>query len=162
MTAPPDTLRKRILEAPRGLYLAGALAWMAGIFVLSGMRIHLPESGYPRLWSFLVNFFHFPLYAGLGALLLLGLRSGGGEGTPRLGRRAVISALAVLALYGAFDEIHQSFTGRTPSVLDFLVDCCGGGAAMAVLRFHLEEGLERRRFLALLGLLVLAAALFAA
>lgn len=158
----PDVTHAGILEAPRALYIAGALAWMGGIFLLSSMKIHLPETGNPRLWSFLANFFHFPLYAGLGALLLLGFRRDGEKKGSRLGPRAFVPALAVLALYGAFDEVHQSFTGRTPSVLDFLVDCCGGGAAVVALRFHLEKTMEGKRCLALLGVLILAAVLFAA
>ena len=71
---------------------------------------------------------HLLVYAGLGVLFLVPLAEA------RLSRVTVrAAAIAVLCsvLYGAFDEVHQSFTpGRSPDVRDLFAD--GLGAALGV------------------------------
>jgi VanZ family protein len=146
-----------LARLPPPLCLALSALYMAGIYVLSGLEISFPETGHPWLWSFLGNLFHFPLYTGLGLLLLLGFRSWRRGETAELGTGAALSALAVLALYGAFDEVHQSWTGRTPALSDFMLDICGGLAALLILKTVLEKRIGLRAFLALFALLTAAA-----
>ena len=105
-----------LLRIPRKIYLVAAVAYMGGIYFLSSIHIPIEEETYPFFWSFCANFFHFPLYMGLGSILLLGLRTHTGS----LNARTVIAALCIVALYGAFDEYHQSWTGRNPSIMS----CC--------------------------------------
>jgi VanZ family protein len=43
--------------------------------------------------------------------------------------RAMALAILLTAAYGAADEFHQSFVpGRTPRVIDWLIDSAGAGA----------------------------------
>ena len=98
-------------------YLAAALLYMAAIFALSS----LPGSaaGIPPPWDKLA---HFLEYAVLGFLL--------GRGTGRF-----FSALAIAALYGASDELHQAFVpGREASALDWAADLLGALAGAALSR----------------------------
>lgn len=71
---------------------------------------------------------HFLGYGGLAFLLgcLILLQSG------HSGKRRVmlIGAMALLALYGAFDELTQLFVGRSCDLLDWLADL--GGSAIGL------------------------------
>ena len=129
--------------------LALAGMYMVGIYILSSLQITYPDTGTPYLWSFLANLFHFPLYTGLGLLLLLGFRSRKNRDNRELASGTSIPALIVLCLYAAFDETHQSWSGRTPSLLDFFLDACGGLLALLILKYSLEKSLKGGRFLAL-------------
>ena len=78
-----------------------------------------------HLWDKLV---HLLVYAVLGVLFLVPLAEA------RLARvtvKAAATAVLLSLLYGAFDELHQSFTpGRSPDVRDLFAD--GLGAALGV------------------------------
>jgi len=78
-----------------------------------------------HFWDKLV---HLLVYACLGVLFLVPLAEA------RLSRvrvKAVATAVLLSVLYGAFDEVHQSFTpGRSPDLRDLLAD--GLGAALGV------------------------------
>jgi VanZ family protein len=64
---------------------------------------------------------HLVEYAALGALLVPGLRLAGS-----MPRGALLGAVALASLYGATDELHQSFVpGRTADVLDWAADTLG-------------------------------------
>ncbi len=98
-------------------YLAAALLYMAAIFALSS----LPGSaaGIPPPWDKLA---HFLEYAVLGFLL--------GRGTGQFDL-----ALAIAALYGLSDELHQAFVpGREASILDWLADALGAAFGAALSR----------------------------
>jgi len=72
---------------------------------------------------------HGLAYAGLGALLVPGLRAAGFSPGG-----ALLVAVALAGLYGATDEFHQSFVpGRTADVLDWAADTLGAaiGASAA-------------------------------
>lgn len=70
---------------------------------------------------------HAVAYAGLGGLLLRALAGGLGR---RAAVRAVLLAVAIAALYGASDEIHQHFVPhRSMDPYDLLADTTGAAAA---------------------------------
>jgi VanZ family protein len=85
---------------------------------------------------------HFVEYFILSLLVLRGIRAGR-QGT-RLGWS--LAAIAVVAGYAALDEYHQAFVpGRTPAVLDVLLDTTGGTAAQAIAGLVLLWGRVRER-----------------
>jgi len=131
------------LKISRSSYGLAAAAYMGLIYFLSSLYIPMDDVPHPNLISFAANLFHLPLYMGLAMVLLLALRSNKNEGAlfPRV---TVRNSIFILALYGAFDEYHQSWSGRTPSVLDWLVDICAGAAAVWTLQFLLEKSLAAR------------------
>lgn len=143
-----------LLTRPSPLfYLFTAALYMGFIYFLSSVQIPIEESAHPKFWSYMGNLFHFPLYAGLGCLLLLGFRTSSDDAGVHLRTRTLILALLILAAYGAFDEYHQSWTGRTPSVIDFVMDLNGGLLAVIVLKLILDKSLSPGRFLLLFALL---------
>lgn len=107
----------------RWLRWAPALLYMAGIFAASAQ----PTVRLPRMDNS-DKVLHFAAYAGLGGLLAYGA-----AGTA-LGPLPLIAAGS---LYGASDEVHQSFVpGRTPDLLDWVADTLGAIAGvLAVHRF---------------------------
>jgi VanZ family protein len=82
---------------------------------------------------------HGLAYTVLGALLVPGLRAAGCSA-----RCAVLLAVALASVYGATDEIHQSFVpGRNADVLDWVADTLGatlGAAATATLALRRPRG----------------------
>ncbi len=95
---------------------APALAWMAGIFVLSS-RSDLPKAAASVMGELLLTAAHFVGYGILAILLAHALA------LPRHGK---VVALVLAVLYGITDEFHQSFTpGRSASAVDLLVDLLG-------------------------------------
>ncbi|HEY0152734.1 MAG TPA: VanZ family protein [Longimicrobium sp.] len=100
---------------------APALLCMAAIFVASARpTIRLPDVDNSD------KMLHFAAYAGLGALLAYG---GAASAAGRL------PLIAIGTLYGASDEVHQSFVpGRTPDLLDWVADTLG--AIAGVLAAH--------------------------
>jgi VanZ family protein len=65
---------------------------------------------------------HFALYAGQGWLVSRTLRT----------RRTVTLAWALLAVatFAAFDEWHQQFFARDPSILDWIADVIGASVGI--------------------------------
>lgn len=109
---------------------APALLCMAAIFVASAQpTVRLPDVDNSD------KMLHFAAYAGLGVLLAYG-------GAPAaMGRRPLI---AIGTLYGASDEVHQSFVpGRTPDLLDWVADTLG--AIAGVLAAHRYFSRRRAR-----------------
>lgn len=89
-----------------------ALLYMAGIFVASAQ----PTVSLPRLGDS-DKVLHFAAYAGLGGLLAYG-------GAPAA--LGPLPLIAIGSMYGASDEVHQSFVpGRTPDLLDWVADTLG-------------------------------------
>ncbi len=102
-------------------------AWAALIFFLSSR----PGSAYPDAGLFLQKGAHVIEYAVLALLLL---RAWLGHGFKPAA--AVTLAWLGAVLYGATDELHQSFvSGRTASPLDVGIDAVG--AALGLLVVHL-------------------------
>jgi VanZ family protein len=85
---------------------------------------------------------HFSEYFIFSLLILRAIR--GGRHTTRLAW--ALAAIGIVAAYAMFDELHQSFVpGRTPAVLDVLIDASGGAAAQAIAALVLLWGHVRGR-----------------
>lgn len=106
-----------------------AVLWAVVIFVASAQpRVPLPKVGH---WDKLS---HFGAYAVLGLLLARGTAASALNGW---------WAVALAALYGATDEIHQAFVpGRSPELGDWIADVLGA-AAGAFLYLYLRTGAGR-------------------
>lgn len=99
------------------------IVWMAVIFALSAQSTlpSIPESAADAVFK---KTGHAVAYAILYVLVARGLHGG-----QPLQWRRLLAALALSALYGASDELHQNLVpGRTPRVFDWLVDV--GGATV--------------------------------
>ena len=109
----------------RALLWAPAVGYMALIFFASSV----PGDQLPgHFWDKAV---HFLVYGVLGALFLLPATDARLE---RLGARAAFLGVLYATLYGAFDEIHQSFTPeRTPDLHDLLADTLGASLGVVVI-----------------------------
>jgi VanZ family protein len=90
-----------------------------------------------HFWDKLV---HLVVYAGLGVLFLVPLAQ---AQLSRVTVKAAAIAVLLSVLYGAFDEMHQSFTpGRSPDVRDLFADALG--AALGVAAVWLLSAIVRR------------------
>jgi VanZ family protein len=113
-------MRRAVPFLPAALYAAL-------IFALSAQANPLPFM--PPEFLLHDKLLHGLAYAALGGLLVPGFRGAG-----RSALAALLLAVLVSSLYGATDEIHQSFVpGRTADVLDWVADTLGAalGAAAA-------------------------------
>jgi len=111
----------------RLLWLAPAFAYAGLIFWLSHQSNPLPMLSVALSDKLL----HGLEYAGLAALLVLGLTHLGTMGM----RRAALLAILLAAAYGGSDELHQSFVpNRDASWLDWAADVSGAvvGGILAV------------------------------
>ena len=114
-------------------WLLPALAYAGLIFYLSSQSNPVPWL-LDQWWSW-DKLLHATEYAGLAALLVLGLTHLGTMGM----RRAALLAILLAAAYGATDELHQYFVpGRSCDLIDWLADltgaCAGGLLAVPFLR----------------------------
>lgn len=106
------------------LTIALVLYWLVAFL---GTHIPIPAGVIPRGGD---KVLHFAGYAMLASLLLC-LRASRGP----FGWRSVVVRWAVLAMYGAFDEVTQSLVGRHADVADWCADLIGAafGLGLAVL-----------------------------
>jgi hypothetical protein len=121
------------------IHAGATLSYMAFIFILSSMKIK-PFIQVGLLQELLVNLCHVPLYFGLSMPLSLYTRKlfkVQERGRPSLDWALV--AMAILLVFSASDEYHQSFTGRHPTVMDLISDVIGGLAGVLVLSFILDR-----------------------
>jgi len=118
-------------------FWAPVVIWAGVIFFLSSIPgKHIPKVGIPNIDK-LVHSFEFFI---LGLLVIRAFINSYIEPSPlerspvSVSRKrhninlakAIILSIIIASLYGASDEWHQSFVaGRTPDVLDFLVDFIG-------------------------------------
>ena len=103
----------------RWLAFLPPLAYAAVIFALSSQSRPLPFL--PDEFLLHDKLLHALEYSVLGALLVLSLRLAGLRP-----RTALLVAVLLGSLYGATDEIHQSFVpGRDAAVLDWVADTLG-------------------------------------
>ena len=102
---------------------APALLWSVIIFALSS----IPGNHLPPLtgWWNADKLVHGAVYAVLGALCWRGLRATGARGYGS--GMQVGAAVAMTALYGITDELHQALTPRrSPDPFDVIADAVGG------------------------------------
>jgi len=109
------------------LFWLPVLAWMALIFVLSSQS-GLRASEDDAVEKPLRVVAHLLAFGGLSALLLLAL-SRGRHPTPV----AALLAFVVAVIYGATDELHQSFVPeRAGRIDDLLVDAVGAAIGVGL------------------------------
>jgi VanZ family protein len=105
----------------------------------------LPKASYAvlfRIHHYIRKCAHFTEYFILSLLILRAIR--GGRHTTRFAW--ALAAIGIVAAYAALDEFHQSFVpGRTPAVMDVLIDASGGAAAQAIAALILLWGHVRGR-----------------
>lgn len=105
----------------------------------------LPKASFTvlfRIHHYIRKCGHFTEYFILSLLILRAIR--GGRHTTRLAW--ALAAIGIVAAYAALDEFHQSFVpGRTPAVMDVLIDASGGAAAQAIAALVLLWGHVRAR-----------------
>jgi VanZ family protein len=120
----------------RWLAFAPPLAYAAVIFALSSQSRPLPFL--PDELLLHDKLLHALEYSVLGALLVVSLRLAGLRPRP-----ALVVAVLLGSLYGATDEIHQSFVpGRDAAVLDWVADTLGvalGAAAVTMTGIALRR-----------------------
>lgn len=119
MLSPP--LRSKIVTLSK---IALAAFWLA-LFIAT----HLPKEAavpLPAQWG--DKLLHFSAYMLLALLLATVWELAGGVLTIR---HLVFAWLAIL-LYGAFDEISQSFVGRDCELLDWTADALGAALGLAI------------------------------
>ena len=116
----------------RALQTTLVLYWIA-LFIST--HIALPDIEPPAISD---KVFHASAFAGLTYLIMVTLLASG-CGTHWPSRLAI---LALVAAYGAGDEISQGLVGRDASLADWYADLVG--AVMGLLAFHLTESSWRR------------------
>ena len=131
---------------PRSSFLTQVLRWAPPIFYMGFLFFasSVPGDELPS-WGFWDKAEHLLAYSVLGILFLFPVAEARlALVTPRTGAIAVLLA----TLYGAFDEIHQSFTpGRSPDVHDLFADFLGatvGVVVVLLLRFVVTRLALRR------------------
>jgi len=163
LPAPAGTVATQFVRvlarAPRWVGVVLFIAWSALMFALSAQ----PEPAVGRilrpLGAWAHNSMHAPEYAVFAGLFLWATTRAGGKLTATSAR--IWLCAAVVLVWGASDEWHQSFTpGRDSSVCDVLTDICGGVSAALLVRAA-EVGASAARMLSLVVLAVLACALAA-
>jgi len=108
--------------------------WLPLIFYCAAIFI---QSSYPSPdigpeWAYFDKFLHFLAYAGLGILFYRAYGT-----LPIIKNQNVLIFLSILsaALYGAGDELHQSFvSARHADGFDFLADMAGSFCGVLVFR----------------------------
>lgn len=126
------------------LHLTTVFVYLGLIFTLSSLEVGpILEIGF--LETVLFNFFHVPLYFGLSIpLALYGRKIFKVEDGGPYRWNWVFFTIAILIVYAASDEYHQSFTGRQPAVMDLISDAIGGVGGLLVLSYILD-GLPGRK-----------------
>ncbi len=116
-----------VVARPWWVYWLPAMTLMALIFVLSsqsGLRVSEDVAVERPIRASA----HFVTYATLAGLLLFALARGG-----RPGWRQVVIAFGLTLLYGASDELHQSFVpDRAGRLDDLVVDALGASLGLAI------------------------------
>lgn len=91
-----------------------------------------------KAWNFVIRkIAHFTIYFLLGCGLALIIC---GNGKPR---KEIAICAAIGCVFAAMDEFHQSFTGRTDSVWDVMLDTCGVAAGSAAVMWALRKWANR-------------------
>lgn len=109
----------------RILFWLPAIAWAAGIFLLSAMS-NPPQPG--PVFPMRDKLAHWMLYLILGFLTARALRHGHNYSLPK----SILLAATLSSLYGITDELHQQLVPyRTCDIADWLADTLGACTAAA-------------------------------
>lgn len=121
-------LRRSISSPP--LWLAAFLCWAATLYFLSSFSKTMPEGG-PEI-PHIDKVLHFGYFFGGGIILSTYLLLKKGTTAPFTFRFLI--PLAILAVIGALDEYHQTFTpGRSGNdPFDWLADFLGAASGIAI------------------------------
>jgi VanZ family protein len=112
---------RRLRLVAAGLALAQMLAI---VYFSSQSQVDMPGS-----WEGRDKLIHASVWCMLGALFALA--------APRPTRRATLVAIAAAVVFGASDELHQSFVpGRDASLLDLLADAVGATVGASVVTWY--------------------------
>lgn len=112
---------------------------------LCWLNPHITASGILDAQFFVRKAAHLTEYAILAILFMRGLR---GHFAGVFVRQAAL-VLAVVGLYAAADEFHQTFVAsRTASPRDVVIDCCGAALGLLIYRIF---GAQRRSVVAAVG-----------
>lgn len=124
---------------PSGIRWAAVVAAMAVIWWSSSTS---PAARPPSVWRALLhNGAHIVAFGGIAVLLGVAI-----AGSRAPSRRERWWSLGLTAVYGAVDELHQSFVpGRVCSVGDWFTDVCGACLATGMLAFVHEPVVARQR-----------------
>ena len=150
--APQPALRARRAAPLVARYWLPVLVWMALILFLSG-RADLPVRSNPvtgevagtTYWTAKVA--HVVEYAVLGGLLFRAATARGG-GLALAPLRATVWVLAAATIFGAVDELRQSFVpGREPRLSDVVLDGASalGMVTVVLIRRRIRDGDRFRR-----------------
>jgi VanZ family protein len=84
---------------------------------------------------------HSLMYAGLGALFLKALlhKPAAREQRRRVAALCILTTFACCSLFGAFDEWHQQFVGRTMAFTDWVADAVGALAGAVGMVWYLQR-----------------------
>ena len=105
-----------------------ALLWAVTIFIASS----IPAYSIPNLAIFSHDkLLHLLVYFIFTALVYIALSHQ--TRFPALSHRPLLWAILTAGIYGATDEFHQSFTGRSADVRDLLADIAGALLLAAVV-----------------------------
>lgn len=127
---------RRSISSP-SLWLVSFLCWVATLYFLSSVSKTMPEGG-PEI-PHIDKILHFGYFFGGGIILATYLLLKKIANTP-ITIRCLIP-LAVLAIIGALDEYHQTFTpGRSGNdPFDWLADVLGAAVGIAIAHaFHIS------------------------
>lgn len=92
-----------------------------------------------KAWNFVVRkIAHFTIYFLLGCGLSLMIC---GSGKPR---KEIVICTVIGCVFAAIDEFHQSFTGRTDSVWDVMLDTCGVATGCALVVWAMTKWGKRK------------------
>ena len=124
-----NRLRISSVQERRILVWLPAVAWAALIYFISAQPKEAFERlGLPSLLVFVGG--HLVVYFVLMVLLVVALRYSSSLSP----NHVYMVAFLLIVLYGLSDEYHQSFVpGRTATIVDWLVDLIGAGAAWIIL-----------------------------
>lgn len=101
-------------------YVALTIAYCAGLFYLSSGASPVKP---PSLFAHEDKVIHAMLYAGLAAVVWIGMRRAKNPAGPRM---LFLAPILFACAYGISDEFHQWFVpGRTADVWDAASDTCG-------------------------------------
>jgi VanZ family protein len=105
-----------------------ALVWAVTIFIASS----IPAHSIPNFAIFSQDkLLHFLVYFIFTSLVYIALIHQ--SRFPALSGRPLLWSIFIAAIYGALDEFHQSFTGRSADVLDLLADVAGASFLVAIV-----------------------------